>query len=89
MLVAFIAVIVLGICGTGTAFVLATRVSGEDFGPPWMVRVVEAEGWISAEDDTGGGAISFRIEMDGRAIAPIVIERDQGESLHGNDALVR
>lgn len=36
MLAAFVAVIVLGFCGTGTIFIVSARLSGQEFtGPPW------------------------------------------------------
>jgi signal transduction histidine kinase len=37
MLAAFITVIVLGACGVGSVFILSARVSGDRFGPPWMM----------------------------------------------------
>jgi signal transduction histidine kinase len=59
MLAAFVTVIVLGLCGMGTVFVLSTRITqgaqgapGQGLGPPWML--VEATATPVAMPPTSG-----------------------------------
>ncbi len=77
MLAAFIMVIVLGLCGTGTLFVISARVtqgnSGQGFGPPWLapeatqVAVVPSIGGTTvAAPSSAGNPFGARSSWDWR-----------------------
>jgi signal transduction histidine kinase len=76
MLAAFIAVIVLGLCGTGTVFVLSTRIAqdgvpgqafpAQGYTPPWMApapTIAQPTGTIPIPDSPNSG---FKSRVDWR-----------------------